>query len=176
MGFIVKIKTFVFYIFLAILTCFSPKIKADDATKIENPRLLLHAEKILPHYGVLQKKGNGFTYLKVDDAYIHSLFDMLTEEGWAKPAYFRRVDAPGAHVSVLYEKEGESLHPIPQIGTRFHFEIKELVKIRTRKNQLIILRVISPDLEKYRQQLGFSPKLQNHEFHITIAKKEVKKN
>lgn len=167
-----KIKTLSLWIFAAIFTLLYAKVAADNATQINNPRLILHAEKMLPHYGTLQKKGNGFTYVKVDDAYIHSLFEMIGEDGWVKPAYFRRSDAPGAHISVLYEKEGESLNPIPEIGARFHFEIKELVKVRARKNELIILRVVSPELEEYRKKLGFSPKLQNHEFHITIAKKK----
>ncbi|MBS0656294.1 MAG: hypothetical protein JSR46_11000 [Verrucomicrobia bacterium] len=142
---------------------------------MDNPKLLLHAEKTLPHYGVLQAKGNGFTYLKVDDGYIHSLFELLTEKGWTKPPYFRRADAPGAHVSVLYEKEGESLSPIPHIGKIFHFKIKEIVQVRARYDQYIVLRVESPELEAYRTSLGLSPKLQNHDYHISIAKKSLKK-
>lgn len=169
-----KIKTILFYFFIATFALFSSEMVADDGKKIDNPKLILHAQA-LEQYGTLQKKGNGFTYVKVNDAYIHTLFEMLAEDGWTKPAYFRRADAPGAHVSVLYEKEGESLATIPGIGTRFHFEVKELVQVRARKNQLIVLRVVSPELEQYRRQLGFSPKLLNHEFHITIAKKAVKR-
>lgn len=163
------------FLFIAVCTLFTPVVAADISKKIDNQKLIQHAQKTLPHYGVLQKKGNGFTYLKVDDAYIHSLFELLGEQGWAKPAYFRRADAPGAHVSVLYEKEGESLTPIPHIGKVFSFEIKELVEVRGRNGQFIVLRVISPELEAYRSSLGFSPKLQNHDYHITIAKKTVKK-
>lgn len=142
---------------------------------LENPALISHAEKQLAHHGVLQKKETGFTYLKVDDAYIHTLYELIEEEGFQKPPYFRRADAPGAHISVLYEKEGESLRGIPRIGEVFSFTIKELAKIRTRDKEYIILRVLSPELEKYRTSLGFTPRLQNHDFHISLAVRKISK-
>lgn len=142
---------------------------------LENPELISHAEKRLAHYGVLQKKETGFTYLKVDDAYIHTLYEFLEEEGFEKPPYFRRADAPGAHISVLYEKEGESLRGVPRIGEVFSFTIKQLTKIRTRDKEYIILQVHAPELEKYRVSLGFTPRLQNHDFHISLAVRKLSK-
>ncbi len=169
-----KTKSFIIYlIFCLISLCVA--VHADDAKVLDNPELLEYVQTKLPHHGILQKKETGFTYLKVDDAYIHALFELIEEKGYVKPSYFRRADAPGAHISVLYEDEIEQFPTIPGIGKMFHFEIMRLASVRTRYDQLIILQVYCPQLERYRSDLGLSAKLHNHEFHITIAKKPIKK-
>ncbi|MBS0634201.1 MAG: hypothetical protein JSR37_01905 [Verrucomicrobia bacterium] len=153
------------YLFLLFI---SASLFAGDA------EILQHAQKTLPHYGVLTQKGNGFTYLKVSDNYIHELFELIDDAEFKKPPYFRRADAPGAHVSVLYEKEGENAGLIKQLGKPFSFQISEVARVKVRnEKEYLILRVVSPELEQFRMSLGLKPKLQGHDFHISIAVKKL---
>jgi hypothetical protein len=164
------------YLLLALMV-FSFTLVADDAAVIHNQELISAAKK-LPDFGTLQKKEKGFTYVKVDDAFIHELYSLIEEEEVSKPPYFRRADAPGAHISVLYEAEVHSLGltEIPDIGKVFHFEIMRLVTVHVKQKKLYLIQVSSPELEQYRASLGLSPKLHNHEFHITIAQKSKGKS
>lgn len=130
-----------------------------------------YAREHLPAEGVLTMKSDGFVYLKVDDKYIHTLFPMLElrESGFYEPPYFRAKEAPGAHISIFYVDE----HILPtEIGQTFHFKLKDIVVVKTAKGDShAVLVVDAPELEKLREKYGFSPKLQGHEYHITLAKK-----
>jgi hypothetical protein len=133
--------------------------------------VIQYADETLPLEGQLVAKTDGFTYLKVDNAYIHTLFPMLglKEEGYREPPYFRRPNSPGAHISVFYENE----HIKPEeIGQTFHFKPKNIVIVKaSNRVSYAILQVESPELEQLREKYGLSPKLQGHEFHITLGKK-----
>lgn len=134
-----------------------------------------YAHQNLPLEGQLRVKSDGFVYLKVDDRYIHTLFPMLgvKNEGYREPPYFRSPEAPGAHISVFYENE--KIHP-EEVGKLFHFKLKGLRKVRPSKySEYLILEVDSPELEELREKYGLAPKLQGHEFHITLAKKTWRK-
>jgi hypothetical protein len=134
-----------------------------------------YAKKNLPLEGKLIQNPDGFVYLKVDDNYIHKLFPLLKlkEEGFREPPYFRSKRSPGAHISVFYV--GEKVHP-KELGSYFHFEPKKICFIkRSKKASLVILQVESAELETLRKKYGLSPKLQGHEFHISLGTKEFKK-
>jgi hypothetical protein len=114
---------------------------------------------------------DGYTYVKVDDAYIHTLFPLLglAEEGFEKPSYFRTSDSPGAHISVFYADEGITLE---EVGQRISFEPREIVRVPfSPTTSYVVLRVDAPHLEQLRQKYGLAPKLHNEEYHITLAKK-----
>lgn len=134
-----------------------------------------YANENLPLEGTLIMKSDGFGYLKVDDAYIHTLFPMLglQEEGYSEPPYFRTHEAPGAHISVFYVDE----HVMPQeVGQTIPFELDQIVLVKPSKTTTYaVLQVRSPELEKLRVKYGLSPKLHGHEYHISLAKKVVKK-
>lgn len=134
-----------------------------------------YAKENLPQQGQLLIKSDGFAYLKVDDEYIHTLFLMLglEEDGFKKPPYFRSKEAPGAHISVFYEKE----HILPEeIGQYFRFQLKQIVIVKPSKDtSYAVLQVEAPELEKLRKKYGLSPKLFDHEYHISLAKKTTTK-
>lgn len=135
--------------------------------------VLNYAQENLPKTGQLIVKSDGFGYLKVDDAYINTLFPMLKlkEEGFRKPPYFRRHEAPGAHISVFYADE--NIRPT-EAGQYFSFELKRIVIVKTSKDtSYVILEVDSPELEALREKYGLSPKLFGHEYHISLAKKTL---
>ncbi|WP_213158334.1 hypothetical protein [Parachlamydia sp. AcF125] len=131
-----------------------------------------YANKHLPLEGRLAAKSDGFVYLKVDDAYIRTLFPKLglKEKGFRMPPYFRRSDSPGAHISVFYADE----HVYPEeIGQIFHFKLKKIIILQSSRNtSYAVLQVESPELEKLREKYGASSKLLGQDFHISLARKK----
>lgn len=121
--------------------------------------------------GRLVTKSDGFTYIKVDDEYIHTLFPMLglEKDGFKEPPYFRRPEAPGAHISVINVNE----NVIPEeIGQIFQFNLKQITLVQpTREATYVVLQVEAPELESLREKYGLSPNLNGHDFHITLGKK-----
>jgi hypothetical protein len=133
------------------------------------PEVIAYAKNHLPHQGQLVQQSDGYAYIKVDDEYIHKLYPMLKAQGFHKPPYFRKTDAPGAHISLAYEDENVALK---EVGQTFSFEITDIALVHPKAGlSFIVLQVSAPDLEQLRQRYGLSPKLKGHEFHITLAKK-----
>ena len=67
-------------------------------------------QKKLPKSWVYLSKKN-YVYLALDNQYIHSLYPIIQnfDNKSQKPPYFRKTDPIGSHVSVMYEKETETL-------------------------------------------------------------------
>lgn len=135
---------------------------------------ILYAQEHLPHQGKLVQQTDGYAYIKVDDDYIHKLFPLLSAHDYKKPPYFRRADAPGAHISVVYEDENVTLK---EAGQTFSFTIEQVIVVTPKQGlSYIVLQVTSPSLEDLRKRYGLAPKLKGHEFHITLAKKLTKQS
>jgi hypothetical protein len=169
---VIKNKKFLFLFILISLisSCKACPIKKDLAKEDRYQEAVIYAKEHLAHEGVLVQNSDGYAYLKVNDNYIHDLFPRLkAEPGFQKPPYFRRKDAPGAHVSVAYEDEKVKF---VEAGKTYQFTITNIRAIEVNKNtSYIILDIYAPELEELRKRYGLSPKLKNHQFHITIAKK-----
>lgn len=136
-------------------------------------KIVEYAKANLPQEGKLVRKSDGFVYLKVDDNYIHTLFPLLGLEnkGFKEPPNFRTPESPGAHISVFNENE----HITPEeLGKTFHFEPIDIIVVRTSKKSYAVMQVKSPELEQLRKKYGLDPELQNHAFHISIARKNHK--
>jgi hypothetical protein len=148
--------------------CQIRKEETKEATASWND-VVLFAKTHLPTEGKLVQTSDGFAYVKVDDRYIHDLFPKLKAPGYGTPPYFSRKDAPGAHISVFYENERVV---VSEVGKSFNFTLKDIVVVEPKKGvKYIVLMVNAPELEQLRQKYGLKPKLNNHEFHITIGKK-----
>jgi hypothetical protein len=140
---------------------------------IQNSKSIVHwAQENLPQMGILKEGRDGFVYLKVDDGYINQLFPMLSNSEYTKPPYFRRLDSPGAHISVFYVDERRQTGEIKEIGQKFSFSLLRLAQVPPKTGKYIVLEVTSPGLEQLREKYGLSPLLKEHDFHITIAKKK----
>lgn len=130
---------------------------------------LNYAQSNLPKEGVLVQQEDGYAYIKVDDNYIFRLLPKLHAPGYAKPPYFRRANSPGAHISVIYEKENVKLK---EVGQKFSFNLRDIIIVHPNKHtSYIVLQVHAPELEALRKSYGLSSKLNNYEFHISLAKK-----
>lgn len=145
-----------------------------DPAKMEDQswdKVVQYAREHFPLEGRLVTKSDGFTYIKVDDEYIHKLFPMLglEKDGFKEPPYFRRPEAPGAHISVINVNE----NVVPkEIGEIFHFNLKQITLVQpTRDATYVVLQVEAPELESLREKYGLSPNLNGHDFHITLGKK-----
>ncbi len=92
----------------------------------------------------------------------------LKEKGYKIPPYFRGERSPGAHISVFYSDE--HVHP-NEIGSVFHFEPECIEIVHTQGDTYVVLQVRSKELETLREKYGLRPKLKNHEFHISLAKR-----
>ena len=98
----------------------------------------------------------------------------LEEEGFREPPYFRTPEAPGAHISVFYVDE--HIHP-KEVGQTFHFKLNDIVIVHpSRTASYAVLQFEAPELEALRKKYGLSPKLHGYEFHISLAKKTIRKH
>lgn len=133
---------------------------------------LVQTAKTLPSQGVIMRQGSGFVYVKVSDKFIHQLFEQQDLKGFQKPPYFRRKNAPGAHISVLYEHEFKRLSKAPAVGEEISFTITGDKIVQAGHRSYYVLTIDAPKLERYRLDLGLSKWLNHHAFHITVAAKE----
>ena len=167
-------------IFLFVLTGFQgawgyhhhPNTELGD--RVQDEKIIETAKAELPHQGTVEQGPDGFVYLKVTDEYAYRLFPLLKEDrGFTVPSAIKRHSKPGAHISIFYANEANSIGPIRDIGKEYSFEPKAIKRVRSGAKEYIILEVQAPELEKLRESYGFSPKLKNHEFHITLAEKRM---
>lgn len=171
---------YVISLFLAAFLFFSAQISAtaeataqrtEEQSNSIQEYVVRWASSHLPQTGTLMEDKRGFVYLKVDDNYINQLFPMLPHSGYSKPAYFRRPDAPGAHISVFYIDERNQTGEIKEIGKQYSFKVVGIAAVPPKTSKYIVLEVESPELESLRKKYGLSPLLKGHDFHITVAKK-----
>lgn len=159
-------------LFLSAFQCsLDPKLAHQNDEKYLEA--LAYAEKTLPKNGKLVQRDDGYVYLKVSDDYIHDLYKLIKkEDSFKKPPYFRRDNAPGAHISVIYKNENIT---VKEINQNFDFELSRIKMVHQKEGvSYVILEVHAPKLEKLRESYGLSSKLHGHEFHISIAKKKDK--
>ena len=127
----------------------------------------------LPSKGVLKQGPDGYVYLKIPDRYVYKLFPLVKEPGFTLPGHIRHHTKVGAHISVMYKGEGAQISPIHELGRRYAFAPRRIRHVRSGAKEYIILDVQAPQLERIRQGYGLTPKLRNHEFHITLAEKRL---
>lgn len=131
------------------------------------------AQHELPHQGILTQKSDGYVYVKVSNHYIHNLFPLIKQPGFVKPSSVTRPTQVGAHISVFYKNETGRIGHISEIGKAYTFKPKAIKTVRNGNKEFIVLEVEAPQLEKLRTHYGVSPKLFNHEFHITLAERKL---
>lgn len=141
---------------------------------VKNEAAILKAANKLPHRGILKQNSDGYVFLKVTDDYFYKLFPLLDMKGFRKPGAFRPGSKTRAHISVMYKDDGNRLKPIVELGQNYSFYPKSVIKVRKGKKEYIVMEVAAPQLTLLRKKYGLPGKLQNHEFHITIAERRVR--
>lgn len=144
-----------------------------DFVKIESKEIEEIAKKI-NNVAQLCLKQNGFTYLNVNDAFVEEIAPLIPAENELDPISTGSKKM-GAHISVFYEDEmiGKQIWNPQEIGQWFAFEAKELRYVDRKtpkgKQRIWFIAVDAPGLERLRKNYGLKPKLQGHDFHITIG-------
>ncbi len=161
-----------FFILLILSGCESKSIHSETA--IKQQKALLLAQKELPNHGILEQSHDGYVYLKVPDEYVYRLFPLIKEPGFIKPDSIRRHTKIGAHVTVFYANEGKEIKPIEELGKTYTFIPQDILTVRSAKKEFIVLVIDSPELEQLRKNHDFSPWVQGHAFHITLAERRLR--
>lgn len=144
-----------------------------DFATVDHHEIINLAAKV-DAVGQLRLKGNGFVYLDVDNSYIQNIASLLPVQGEFTPITTKPRQM-GAHISVINEDEmiGHEIWHLDEAGQWFGFEVKELRYV-DRKNakgidRLWLLAADAPALQRLRTHHGLKPKLQGHDFHITLG-------
>lgn len=147
-------------------------MKIPPTTKLNIPTII-HAASRLKCKGRLAKLQNNFTYLDIDDAYIHTLFPLLQDQQIKKPDYFGE-EAVGAHITVIYPGESKEINE-EDLNQEYDFAIKELVAVKIEKKTYYAILVESPSLMELRKKYDLPNllcfKSYSIGFHITIGVK-----
>lgn len=148
-----------------------------DFVTVEHDKILATAAKV-DAVGQLKLKGNGFVYLDVNNEFIDEVCDQLPLQGNLSPVSTKPKEM-GAHISVIYEDEmiGHEIWNLEEAGEWFTFEVKELRYVDRKtpngEKRLWMLAADSPALQRLRTSYGLKPKLQGHDFHITIGNEQI---
>lgn len=146
-------------------------MKTPSMTRLIIPSLIEKA-RALNQSGTLVTTNENYSYLNIDDSYIHDLFPFLQIDNVQKPDYFGE-SGMGAHISVIYPEENNPIDAA-ELDKKHSFQIKELVIAELGLKKYYILLIESPSLLEIRRQCGLSDKLHFKDylidFHITIGK------
>src|SRR3984957_5008356 len=75
------------------------------------PPQLLEVVRNLPQVGKIKIAAGYFSYLNIDDNFIHSIYPLLDYPGIVKPDYFSaETGYIGAHISITYPEENTQLN------------------------------------------------------------------
>lgn len=144
-------------------------------TQLHIPKLLKCAQELSPS-GLSAVSENNLFYLKIDDAYIHHLFPLLTTallatEKITKPKYFGEKSA-GAHITIAYPEEIKKINA-EDLAKKHNFRIKTIISTEIAEKTYYVLLLESSSLLELRREYGLSDLLsfKNYSigFHITVA-------
>jgi len=122
----------------------------------------------------LKQEKRGFVYLDIPDEYLHSLADLYKDENIELPPYFGKNNA-GGHVSAILRTEIAAKNglTIQELGKKFNFRIVHMTSVKPDGwkgiDKVCFLTLNCPELESMREQYGFTPKINGHDFHITFG-------
>jgi hypothetical protein len=148
-----------------------------DFTVVEDLNFLERVAKV-DAIGQLCLKNNGFVYLNVSNQFIDDITPVLPLNGEFH-ATSTKVKKMGAHISTIYEDEmiKKGIWNLQEAGEWFTFEVRELRyvdrKTKTGKSRLWLLAADCPGLERLRTNYNLKPKLQGHDFHITLGTEKI---
>lgn len=162
------------WIFISLMLIAFCGCDSHQEAPLKQEEIITIAKRDLPSKGELHQGPDGYVYLKVTNQYIDHLFPLIKEPGFNPPLAYRRHSKVGAHISVFYKDEARRIGKIKEIGKVYSFEPERIKHVRSGRKEYVVLEVKAPDLENLRRHYGFPPKVMHHEFHITLAEKQLK--
>lgn len=169
------IQKFFILVVLSINLASSSAFAAVDY-QVENQPQVIEKVVLFEQKGILKQKDNGYLYVEVARDFIAEALPLIDAQGkLVPPRHYTSKKGIGAHISVMYENEQilNEIWEIKELGQEFNFTVMELRTVKLNKDnkmkKLWLLAVAAPELEKLRESYGLSPKLKDHDFHITIG-------
>ncbi|CCB89893.1 putative uncharacterized protein [Simkania negevensis Z] len=135
------------------------------------PEFLEEIKCHFPLSGTLKQEPDGFTYVDLDDRYIHELIQHLPCEGFSKPPYFGP-GLIGAHITVIMPEEWTTFQKIEECGTEVSFSLKECEVVHPARediSEIFLITIEAPFLGNLRAKYGLPPPL--FDFHISLGYK-----
>src|SRR6185312_15055711 len=122
--------------------------------------------------------GHGYSYLDIDDDYIHKIYPLIADKGAVKPDYFsKKTNFMGAHISITYPEENVNI-PDHEAGKIINFETEKLFTAILLDKRYYALKIKAPDLLELRKKYSLTNKLKLKNYwvepHITIAVQKIK--
>lgn len=154
-----------------------PMPYAEDMTKDYKEAMTKIATKAkdVVFTGVLKQTKDGFVYVDVDNSILKGFLALLPEA--EKTPRNKKSNDIGAHITVIKNRE------VSENDIKFKDVDKEIEYTITGVDEVVdpdgwdemekvwFLRVDAPELEKLRKKYKLSPRIKNHNFHITIGVK-----
>jgi hypothetical protein len=131
----------------------------------------------LPHSGKITILAGGFSYLDIDDRFIHAIYPLLNYPGIVKRDYFSDENSHmGAHISITYPEENVQLDSREE-NKQMTFTVEGLFTADLLNKRYFALKVNAPDLIHLRRQYGLGDNLQLKGYllepHITVGTLEL---
>jgi len=127
--------------------------------------------------GELRQTRDGFVYVDVPNSIFAGFMPFLGNEAEKPPKNERHYDDIGAHITVIKTKEiSERGIRFEDVGKKISYKITGVEQVDNpdgweEMQSVWFLKVEAPQLEKLRQKYGLSPRIKDHDFHITLAVK-----
>ena len=128
-------------------------------------------------HGKLRQTRDGFIYVDVPNSIFDGFLPMLGGEAEKPPKNERHYDDIGAHITVIKKKEvEENKIQFKDNGKIIKYIINGVEKVENPDGwdemaAVWFISVTAPELEKIRTSYGLSPKIKDHDFHITLGVK-----
>lgn len=148
--------------------------KINSREVISCPELLEEVRCNFPLSGILKQEPDGFTYVDLDDRYIHELIEQLPQEGFSEPDYFGP-GLIGAHITVIMPEEWTTIQKIEECGTEVSFSLKACEIVHPERediDEIFLITLEAPYLTVLREKYGLPQSL--FDFHITLGTKRTR--
>lgn len=172
------LKTFIQRLLVPVIlmSCLASSAFAEVDYQVEDQPHVIEKVIQFQQKGILKQKDNGYLYIEVSKDFIAETLPLIDAKGKiVPPRHYTSKKGIGAHISVMYENEQilNEIWEIRELGQEFTFNVMELRTVKINRDnkmkKLWLIAVAAPELEKLRESYGLSPRLKNHDFHITIG-------
>lgn len=125
--------------------------------------------------GELRQTRDGFVYVDVPNSIFAGFMPFLGREAEKPPRNERHYDDIGAHITVIKTREiKENNIVFNDVGEDINYKIIGVEKVENpdgweEMKSVWFLKVDAPQLELIRKKYNLSPRIKDHDFHITLA-------
>lgn len=124
--------------------------------------------------GKIKKCDDGYVYVDIDDSIFGGILPLIGC-GAEKPPKHKNNDT-GAHITVIKQKESKDID-FKDDGKEISYKITGVKVVKPEgweeMEKVWFVSVDSEDLEKIRTKYKLSPKIKDHDFHITVGVKKA---